>query len=415
MFGKQKRSFSSQLYDKYNFIEYSIERDAVYCFPCRFFGATGYSHERAFTTRGFQNWRKTHKITTHGNSKYHKDSVVAWLSSKSAAVAGNVVQQQNSYYSRLVRENREYVKSLARIAIFCGKQNIALRGHKETVTSSNKGNFLELVDLVAVESKEFNTRRSCVAQNATYVSSDSQNALIEAAARCVMSTIQKEIIASGMYAVISDCCTDMVADNLSVCVRFVDMDAGVVRERFIQFTELSSKELDAQSMTNKIISVLQQAGRFKVPLEMCVSQASDGASVMSGKANGVQKLLRDAVGNPCLFVHCYAHRLNLVLSVACSEEQCSKQFFEIVKKVIAFINGSCIRKGVFADIQLNDPNKPAVLLLPDLCYHKWNFRERAISVIHTRYGHLLETLDYIAENGKPDERSEAEGIAYSCN
>jgi len=53
---------------------------------------------------------------------------------------------------------------------------------------------------------------------------------------------------------------------------------------------------------------------------------------MSGKANGVQKLLRDAVGNPCLFVHCYAHRLNLVLSVACSEVQCAKDFFELVKK-----------------------------------------------------------------------------------
>ena len=47
---------------------------------------------------------------------------------------------------------------------------------------------------------------------------------------------------------------------------------------------------------------------------MCIAQASDGASVMSGKEKGVQKLLRDAVGNACLFVHCYAHRLNLVLS-----------------------------------------------------------------------------------------------------
>jgi len=78
--------------------------------------------------------------------------------------------------------------------------------------------------------------------------------------------------------------------------------------------------------------------------------------------------------------------------------------------VIAFINGSYIRKSVFADIQQRDPQKPDVLVLPELCYHKWNFRECAIDVIHQRYSHLLETLDYIAEKGKSDERPEAEGI-----
>jgi len=78
--------------------------------------------------------------------------------------------------------------------------------------------------------------------------------------------------------------------------------------------------------------------------------------------------------------------------------------------VIAFLNGSCIRKHIFAEMQSNDPQKPSVIVLPELCYHKWNFRERAISVLHTRFSHVLETLDFIAENGKPDERSEAEGM-----
>ena len=31
-------------------------------------------------------------------------------------------------------------------------------------------------------------------------------------------------------------------------------------------------------------------------------------------------------------------------------------------------------------------------------------------MVHQHYSHLLETLDHIAENGKPDERAEAEGI-----
>ena len=53
----------------------------------------------------------------------------------------------------------------------------------------------------------------------------------------------------------------------------------------------------------------------------------------------------------------------------------------------------------------------ADLILPS-DYHALSLRrlQCAISVIHMRYGHLLETLDYIAENGKADEKAEADGM-----
>lgn len=412
-FGHQNRSFSATLYDKYNFIEYSIQRNAAFCFPCRFFGnkcKAGPLQEAMFAVKGFGNWKKCDRIFDHSTCKFHKDSVVAWLAYKSASASGTVVQQQLGYHALVVRENREYVKSLARIAVFCGRQNIALRGHDERDCSSNRGNFLELVDLVATESKEFFNRKSSMPANSTYLSPDSQNALIEAAARCVLADIKEGIDKSGMYAIITDCCTDMVSDNLSVSVRYVDMTTCLFHERFLGFIDLSADDLDAESMTNKIVKTLQQAGRFEVPLEYCVSQASDGASVMSGKDNGVQKLFRDKVGNPCIFVHCYAHRLNLVLSVTATSLQPANEFFTLIRKTISFINHSIKRKAVFKDRQEKDPTKSNVLVLPDLCEHKWNFRERSVSVVHSRYKHVLETLAVIEETGKPDERFEAECI-----
>lgn len=36
--GGKRRSFNPLWYKKYHWLEYSQERDAVYCFPCRFFG-----------------------------------------------------------------------------------------------------------------------------------------------------------------------------------------------------------------------------------------------------------------------------------------------------------------------------------------------------------------------------------------
>jgi hypothetical protein len=169
VFGKQNRAFSTGLYDKYQFIEYSVEQDAIFCFPCRFFGGkTGHAQETTFTVHGFRNWKKCERIDDHAKCKYHKDSVVAHTAYESSLSQGTVLQQQVSYYSQLVLENRAYVKSLARIAVFCGRQNLAMRGHSEVSSSDNKGNFLELVDLVADESHEFRARRQAVSANANY-------------------------------------------------------------------------------------------------------------------------------------------------------------------------------------------------------------------------------------------------------
>ena len=61
----------------------------------------------------------------------------------------------------------------------------------------------------------------------------------------------------------------MVADNLSLCVRYVDMKERVVlvHERFVQFSQLSANELDAASITNRIMAMLQQKSRFNVALK----------------------------------------------------------------------------------------------------------------------------------------------------
>ena len=38
-YGTKKRSFSSDWYRKYSWLEYSVEKDAVFCYACRIFGS----------------------------------------------------------------------------------------------------------------------------------------------------------------------------------------------------------------------------------------------------------------------------------------------------------------------------------------------------------------------------------------
>jgi len=95
--------------------------------------------------------------------------------------------------------------------------------------------------------------------------------------------------------------------------------------------------------------------------------------------------------------------LNLVLSVSATEVDLAKEFFNMTQKIISYINLSAKRKTILSDMQLNDPAKLRVIHLPDHCEHKWNFCERVVSVICSRYSHVVATLVELAKNGKKDE------------
>nr|XP_051217301.1 uncharacterized protein LOC127334800 [Lolium perenne] len=60
-FGPHYRSFLAKWYDQYDWLEYSVEKDAAYCFHCFLFKSSSisshYGHD-AFTKNGFKCWKK---------------------------------------------------------------------------------------------------------------------------------------------------------------------------------------------------------------------------------------------------------------------------------------------------------------------------------------------------------------------
>src|SRR5437868_4691559 len=52
------RSFNKLSYDKYSWLEYSIEKNAAFCFYCRLFGSTINSSRSSttYTVSGFSDW-----------------------------------------------------------------------------------------------------------------------------------------------------------------------------------------------------------------------------------------------------------------------------------------------------------------------------------------------------------------------
>lgn len=62
-FGQQNGAFSSNYYKQFQWIEYSIKKDAIFCYASRLFSNDFCHIEETFISIGFNNWKKVSLIT----------------------------------------------------------------------------------------------------------------------------------------------------------------------------------------------------------------------------------------------------------------------------------------------------------------------------------------------------------------
>ena len=159
MINGKRRSFNSNWYTKYPWIEYSVKKDAAFCYACRFFPSTSSNRvEEAFTQVGFRDLK--HAMGSHGmlvkhnNSCNHKQAMASWCEYVRNSKRGTSTENAMSgIQKRRIEDNRHYMKTVSETILLCAKQNIGLRGHHENEKSSNKGNFLEILNIIARHDK----------------------------------------------------------------------------------------------------------------------------------------------------------------------------------------------------------------------------------------------------------------------
>ena len=79
----------------------------------------------------------------------------------------------------------------------------------------------------------------------------------------------------------------------------------------------------------------------------------DGASNMRGEFNGLQRNIIDE--NPFAFyVHCYAHRLQLVVVSVASSFSSIHDFFEYISLIVTTTTTSCKRRDALTEAQHQD-------------------------------------------------------------
>ena len=198
---------------------------------------------------------------------------------------------------------------------FLAKQNLAFRGHRETLEESaeiNSGNFLELVKLL---SKYDPVLREHVLRvtlgkphSLSYLSPQIQNEFVNCLGDLVRTKIIEQVKNSKYYCIIFDSTPDIShKDQLSQVIPYVKMDDNDVKveESFLRFIEMKGKT--AEQITEQILKLLEEDG---LQIQDCRGQAFDNAAIMAGHRSGIQKRIADT--NPrAVFVPCTNHTLNL--------------------------------------------------------------------------------------------------------
>ena len=146
-------------------------------------------------------------------------------------------------------------------------------------------------------------------KNEKYTSHSIQNEVIETLATMVLDEIVKSGQKSQFFSIQAEESKDVrKTEQLSLVIRFFVEDAKNIHECFQTFIAMES--VDAESTCKAILRKLERMG---LDYKGClVGMGFDGASVMSGKLGGVQTLIKEKAPM-ANYVHCCAHRLNLVL------------------------------------------------------------------------------------------------------
>jgi len=399
------RSFQQQWYSDFEWLEYSIELDSAFCFPCRCFSGNEINSsqlENAFSKTRFNNWyRGVDRFKKHQRSKAHLNSsisLVTFLNSKSIdeVIDSNktlIIQKREVERS----ENRKIMERLINIVICLSKGGRPFRGHNEKNDSVQQGLFKEMVNILAKYDDVLRNHMNIGPKNAQYTSNRIQNDIIYSIRNVIMKKINCNL-QSSYISIIGDETTDVGQnEQLSIVVRYFNSDTNRPVESFIILKRMTS--VNANSIFQTIDDVL--TGSLKLQWSSVLSVCFNGASTMAGSIGGVQSKCKEKNLN-ILYVHCYAHCLNLSLIDSICAKSSSQglqqnrivfDFLGTVQFIYSFIESSAVRHAIFEKI--SKENGASIQTLKSCSTTRWACRAEAVSAVKNNYSVLVKSLETI--------------------
>ena len=424
-FGRKNRKFNSGWFDRFKWLEYSVRADRVFCFPCRVFGKNSEHdlHSVPFQSGGFCDWKNAteynHGLPKHERCGEHMKNAQAWQEYKTAKPIDAQLDRQRAYQlqaAKLERSERfDASSTIIDVAVTLARLRLPFRGHDETCDSTNRGVFREIIDLLSRYHAPLHNHIVKSSQNPkgypSYLSAESQNDIIHCAASAIRERIISEVQKAKYFSVCMDTTPDESrTDQLSIIVRYVHVD-GFPKEALLSLS--AAPKGDGETLYNLLLTTLS---RYNLDFRKIRGQGYDGCSSMTGQYRGVKSRLLE-VNSRAYFVHCYAHRLNLVIVDTVSKNTLSRNFFGVVGQLYAFIEGSAKRHGLFRTVQQQLQEEDTVstderiYTLHSLSATRWSCRADNCVTLVKVLPAVKATLEHIVDDDLYDRETGANALS----
>ena len=189
------RMFQKSWFAEFDWLEYSVSKDAAYCLYCYLFFHSGKPENfgsSVFAKLGYVNWKKAKEtFRSHTNCKTHTDARLR---------CDNFMNQRTNVDKKLKAVSKEEDKrydirltSSLDVARFVIMQGDAFRGHDESSTSLNKGTYREMIDWYKDKVETVKDAYDKGSKNCQMLSHHIQKDLTKACAKEVIVVIMDEI------------------------------------------------------------------------------------------------------------------------------------------------------------------------------------------------------------------------------
>ncbi|XP_057535225.1 uncharacterized protein LOC130813405 [Amaranthus tricolor] len=192
-------------------------------------------------------------------------------------------------------------------------QNCTFRGDDESISSRNRGNFLELIKYAALYNDEVKkVVWENAPRNASYTPSTIQKEIFHIFASKVKEEVRKKFGEAKFCMILDESQDRAEREQMAILFRFVDK-FGILKEQFFDLVHVKN----TASLTLKE-ELYQLLSYHNLNITNVRGQGYEGASNMRGEFNGLKALiLKDSPY--AYYVHYFAHRLQLALIGATKE------------------------------------------------------------------------------------------------
>jgi Domain of unknown function (DUF4371) len=249
--------------------------------------------------------------------------------------------------------------------VWLGRQDVAFRGHNDDqfprlVTSAGSlsdlmsephGNFNALIIMrVHAGDTKLRDHLELSPGKEIYASHDSQNEYINITGGQIQQQILLEARESPFFSVLADSSIDLSArDNLALALRYIS-PVGTIQESLVEVVNVSGSTTGSESVLRCYVitvsrcfyvvghslagAILDRISAYGLNPKKLRGQGYDGAANMAGRFQGVQARVSHLYSG-AVYVHCYAHKLNLALVEACNV-LAVQRFMELLRSLAKF-------------------------------------------------------------------------------